>query len=149
MAIADGPAPEGSKKLSSRELYLGLLGSQIVFAVAAGGAALAGFNTIALAFIALTLAISPVFAHARMRRALAAVTRLHGNSGQGGAAVFDSGLATRLSALESSLGQLNHKIDTLDAKQSGNATDEASRYANEIRREARALRLMLHELRSE
>lgn len=131
--------------MDSRVVYLGLFGGQVLLALLAAVFALLGYLPATLVFAALALAIGPILAHVRMRRFLAALRRVGGSTASSGTVALDSGISTRLSALETSLNDLSDKVDTIAAKQSDCATGEASKYANEIRREARAIRLMLHE----
>lgn len=129
-------------------IYLSLLGLSSLLALIGGLLCAFSIYNVGLLFLAVAIAFFPVTGHLRMRRSVQTLRtrQLSTSSGSSGNEVF-----SQLSNLQVSFDKLSHKIQSLQAKNteanSGN-TEGLSRYANELRREARMMRLLLEDERS-
>lgn len=122
----------------TKKIYLGSNAAVALLGLAGALLATTGSTNMALAAIGLAVAIIPICSHFRMRRTLEALRRL----GLGGDALADD----RVRSLEDSLSKLNQKFDTSVAYRASGDSGELARYANEIRREARMIRLLTEDL---
>lgn len=129
--------------MNDRNLYLGTLALQVGIALIGVILTFLGLYPAGLGLIGLSVALTPVTGHLRMRRELAALRKT----------IQSSGIAAPSTSHSNDISLLSAKIDDLSesvkvwSQQNSSATavSRSERDANTIAREVRALRLTLRE----
>lgn len=129
--------------MNDRNLYLGVLALQVGIALIGVILTFFGLYPAGLGLIGLSVALTPVTGHLRMRRELAALRKTFQSSG---IAAPSTSHSNEIALLSAKVDDLSESVKVWSQQNSSaTAVSRSDRDANNIAREVRALRLTLRE----
>lgn len=131
---------------NEKAIYIGLTALITSLAFVAALLSFLGVMRMALGIVFVAIGLIPLASHFRMRRTLAALRRINGGTST---SIDYQPISSRIDVLERKIDENNQTLKAIDQEfHSPRSSNDASmaRYANEVRRESRMIRLVADQI---